>query len=276
MRSYTRGMTEHDYHQALLEFASNIAQDAGAIMREYFHRPEQGVETKANKTLVTEADTKINQLVIECVNEHYPDHGVLGEEDSVRTDRPELWVCDPIDGTNGFVYGLPTSVFSLAYVRDGSPQVAVILDPFQQRLFTAAKGQGAYCNGRPIHVSRRTMAESYIAGPGGLGEFEQYLEMYRALHAEAATVRLSGGFVFQTAQIAEGRMDGRVFNHNGAHDVAAAKLIVEEAGGKVTDLDGNEQPYNRPLRGAIISNGLIHDDLVRLVRQTGVSSLLSA
>jgi fructose-1,6-bisphosphatase/inositol monophosphatase family enzyme len=245
-------------------------------MREYFNAPRTRKEVgrKSDNTLVTIADTKINELVIAKVTEQYPDHGILGEEASKHSDRPDLWVCDPIDGTNGFVTGEPTSMFSLAYVRDGTTIVAVTYDPFLDRLFTASKQGGTYCNGQKLQVSTLPIEEATIAGPGGLKELERGLALYQDVRHSGATVRLFGGMVYKGCLVAEGKIEGRMFSGLGAHDIAAVKLIVEEAGGKVTDLDGNEQRYDRPIRGAIISNGIIHDDLLRSVRAFGVENLL--
>jgi myo-inositol-1(or 4)-monophosphatase len=200
---------------------------------------------------------------------------VLGEEASVRTDKPQLWVCDPIDGTNGFTVGEPTSVFSLAYVVDGVPMLAVSLDPYQDLLYTAVKGKGAHCNGRPIHVSSRSLADkAVVIGPGSFGEIERTVDLYHAIAAKGARVRMFGGLVFKGNLAAEGKIDGILFPYSGAHDIAAVKLIVEEAGGRVTDIQGHEQRYDRPLNGAVISNGVIHDELLAAVNDFGVETFL--
>lgn len=268
-------MTDDTTYDELLEFAKNLATEAGVIMRDYFQRSDKQATLKADKTIVTEADRMINDLVIAQVQERFPKHGVLGEEASIHTDRRELWVCDPIDGTNGFVTGEPTSVFSLAYVVDGKPVVAVTFDPYQERLYWASEGNGAYCNGERLRVSDRPLSRAYIAGPGSFGEIERTLSMFQLLKGKGARIRMFGGLVFKGNLIAEGRMDGLIFPFKGAHDIAAVKLIVEEAGGKVTAVDGEEQPYNQPIRGAVVSNGLIHDELLHAVGQFGHTDFLS-
>lgn len=266
-------MTDTDY-DGLLVFASELAREAGVIMRQYFHDTDQRISLKADLTPVTVADTLVNEMVIQRVRETYPSHGVLGEEASSHSDRRELWVCDPIDGTDGFTIGLPTAVFSLAYVVDGVPQLAVIFDPFQDRLYSAVKGRGATCNGRPLHVSQRSMKASIIAVGGSFSDVERNAELYKAAISRGATFRMFSGLVFKGGLIAEGKIDGVLFAYGGAHDIAAVKLIVEEAGGKVTDVYGEEQRYDRPISGAIVSNGLIHDELVRLVAAYGAEDFL--
>ena len=260
--------------QALLEFASGLARQAGEVMRRYFYGDDMQVTTKADNSPVTVADTTINRMLIEAVAERFPEYGVLGEEASAHADRRELWVCDPIDGTRGFIHGDPTAMFSLAFVVDGEPLLAVAYDPFQDRLFTAVKGRGAQCNGTALHVSDQSPQGAVIAGPGSLVELERGLEVYRDLRRQGMQVRLMAGGVFKMCLIASGRLDGRIFPGCFAHDLAAAKLIVEEAGGMVTDLRGAKQRYDGEICGAIISNGVIHDVLVAAVKKAGVDNIL--
>lgn len=259
-------------HDELLQFATRLAKEAGEIMRRYFLAADQGATIKQDATVLTVADTEVNDLVIKRVTAQYPQHGVLGEEASYDSDKPELWVCDPIDGTNGFTIGEPTAVFSLAYVVDGVPMVAVTYDPFQDQLYSAAKGQGAFCNGQPLKVSSRKLQSAIIGLGGSFTEIDTNIELYRSLRATGANLRALGGLVFKGNMVAKGKIDGVLFPHNGAHDLAAVKLIVEEAGGKVTNVDGDEQRYDKPIRGGIISNGVIHDDLVARLKAFGVEN----
>lgn len=264
-----------DSHQQLLDFAKSIAYEAGVIMRHYFDASQITVTKKADNSPVTEADTKINQLLIERVNQAFPDHGVLGEEASTATsEHDKVWVCDPIDGTAPFIFGLPTGMFSLAYVEDGVPIVAVAFDPFLERLFWAVKGQGAFCNKRPLHAASGGLKGAHIAGPSYIKGILQARSLYEGLEQKGAFIEIFPGNVYKCCLIAEGRLHGRIFSGPGAHDIAAVKLLVEEAGGKVTDLDGNEQRYDRAINGAIISNGSIHQELLAAVQAFGGSGRL--
>lgn len=263
-------------NQDLVEFASELAHDAGKIITEYFyHADRSDVHEKDNKTLVTEADMQINQLVIDRLQATYPMHGVLGEEQSYEAERSDLWVCDPIDGTHGLIQGVPTALFSLAYVVDGTPQVAVMFDPFQDLLFSAVQGNGAFCNGLRIHVSDRQVLEgATIGAAASYGQVKKRMPVYDWLADRKASLMLTPGNVFKSGLVTRGLIDGYIFPGRSAHDIAAAALIVAEAGGKVTDLDGKEQRYDRAIRGAIISNGHIHDDLVQAVATLGSEHFL--
>lgn len=255
--------------QQLLQFAISIAREAGDTMRLYYNSPEKGVQTKDDQSPVTLADTKINQLLITRVEQQYPAHGVLGEELSTFTDQRDVWVCDPIDGTAPFIFGLPTAMFSLAFVRDGEPLIGVAYDPFMDRLFTAIKGEEAYCNDAVISVEKHPMEKAQVAGPSYVAGLLRAQALYEDIAARGAYVPMFPGNVYKCTLIAEGRVHGRIFGGKGAHDIAALKVIVEAAGGKVTDLEGNEQRYDQPLKGAVISNGTIHDDLLDVVRSFG-------
>lgn len=255
--------------QQLLQFAVSIAHEAGDIMRQYYNSPEKGIQTKRDESPVTLADTEINELLITRVKQHYPGHGVLGEEISTFTDQRDVWVCDPIDGTAPFIFGLPTAMFSLAFVRDGEPLIGVAYDPFMDRLFTAIKGGKAYCNKGVISVEKHAMQKAQVAGPSYVEGLLRARELYEDVAARGAYVPMFPGNVYKCTLLAEGRIHGRIFGGKGAHDIAAVKVIVEAAGGKVTDLEGNEQRYDRPLKGAIISNGTIHNDLIEVVQRFG-------
>ena len=254
----------------LLDFAKSVAQEAGAIMRKYFDADDKSVELKTDETPVTIADKLVNQLLLDRVAERFPDHGVLSEEGSRHEDRKQLWVCDPIDGTKGFIQHIPTALFSLAYVIDGRPEVAVMFDPFQNRLFSAIRGKGAWVNEKSTHVSSRaTLEGAAVTLSGSYKELQRRQPFFNDLVAHKAEIVMVPGSVFKSALIAGGNVDGYVFPGKSAHDIAAAKLIVEEAGGKVTDLYGKEQRYDGKIYGAIVTNGRIHDELVKVVATFG-------
>lgn len=256
--------------QTLLQFAVNIAHEAGDIMRQYYNSPEKGVQTKYDSSPVTIADTQINQLLIDKVSAAFPTHGVLGEEASTAThEHSDVWVCDPIDGTAPFIFGLPTAMFSLAFVRDGVPLLGVAYDPFMDRLFTAIKGERAFCNGNPIMVEAHSAEGARVAGPSYVEGLLRARDLYDDLAGRGMHIPMFPGNVYKCTLLAEGRIHGRIFGGSGAHDIAAIKVIVEAAGGRVTDLEGSEQRYDRPLRGAIISNGTIHQDLLDAVQRFG-------
>lgn len=250
------------------EFAVTVAHEAGAIMRKYA-TIDQGVERKSDNTPVTIADKTINSLLIQKVKDAFPEHGVLGEEESYEADRNILWVCDPIDGTVSFILRSPHSMFSAALVVDGEVLVAVTYNPWTDELFEASKGMGAFLNGKAISVSKKKWGEEAFIVSTSDPVHKPYPtdspESVLRIRSEGNRLfHLSGG-VFKGMLVAQGYADGFTFPYNSTHDIAAIKLIVEEAGGKVTNLTGKEQRYDRPIDGAIVSNGLIHQELIEIV-----------
>lgn len=247
-----------------LAFAKDMARQAGEIMRRYY-RIDQQVEIKKDLSPITIADTEINDLLIKHVQEVFSGDGVIGEEASWQPERERVWVCDPIDGTHAYIIRVPTSIFSLALVIDGAPVVAVAYNPWTDEIYTAVAGEGAYRNGSPIHVSSKSWGEgTNVTGTRGRS-FEKIKEALKDVPGVHVNTILGG--VFKGCLVAEGAVEVWFFEHSGAHDVAAMKLIVEEAGGKVTDLDGNEQRYDKPVNGAIMSNGKAHQELIDIVKK---------
>ena len=251
-----------------LDFAKEIALKAKEIMLKYFNE-DNGSSYKEDDTIVTKADTEINKYLIEKVKEKYPNHSVDGEEEQFGESK-YVWVCDPVDGTAMYARHIPTAVFSLALVIDGSPEVGVVLDPFTNNLYTAIKGEGAYKNDIPIHVNnneldgRRNFA-NFDVWP--TAEYDIH-DVIKELGKKAWLVDL-GSVVRACMCVASGEFCFSIFpgtEHKNC-DIAAAKVIVEEAGGKVTDLFGYEQRYDKSINGAIISNYITHEELVTTIKK---------
>lgn len=260
----------------LLQFATTIARDAGQIMRDLFFKQDKGVHLKADHSPVTKADTDINQLLIDRVHQAFPGHGILGEEASDRkANQQDVWVCDPIDGTASFIIGVPTAMFSLAFVHDGKPIIGVAYDPFLDRMYTAIVGQGAFCNGEQLRVDPSPLDHATIVGPSTMKDLELAKDLFTDIQRQGANIALITGGVYKGCLLASGRLHGRMFAGGGEHDIAAVKVIVEEAGGKVTDIEGNEQRYDQKINGAILSNGVVHDQLVASVQAFGVTKFMS-
>jgi myo-inositol-1(or 4)-monophosphatase len=254
------------YPQLIHDTAVEIALEAGAVIRESFDRLSSERMIKPDQTPLTMADLRVNRLVVEKIGEKFPDHAVYGEEEvSGPINSSKSWLCDPIDGTAAFVAGLPTGVFSLAYLEDGVPRVGVIYDPYLDRMFIGAKGYGVKLNDRKLSVHSHPLDQSIIGS--NTKDLFVFSSFFDDLRQQGATLAPYSGLVHQCASIAAGIMGGRIFTHVGEHNIAAAKVIVEEAGGKVTDLDGNEQRYDRPINGAIIATHKIHPELVELVKK---------
>lgn len=249
------------------QFAKDLARKAGAIIKKSFSLGMKK-EWKEDFSPVTATDKEINKVVIDEVAKYFPDHNVKGEEESnISNDSDYLWVCDPVDGTIPFSHGIPIFSFSLALVKNGESILGVIYDPILDRMFFAEKGKGAYLNDKKINVDKEVENENSVLNIESFGRATYKLFGLPKIAEEnniGYTVRIPS-IAYSMALVAAGEIVGSIFPNNTAHDIAAAKVIVEEAGGKVTDLFGNEQRYDQDIKGAIASNGKIHDYLVELV-----------
>lgn len=250
-----------------LSVAKNLAYKAGEIMLRYFDGDQQE-QTKSDGTPVTVADTTINSLVIKIIGEQFPGDGVVGEEESTATyGEGRRWIVDPIDGTTAQVMGLPSAMFSLGLIVDGVPTVGVAYEPHSKKLYTAVRGQGSYCNETKLQVSKQTMQDGVVAlAPDFMRP--QYIDetWLRNLLAYDKQLAIFPGAVFRSCMVATGRIAGFPHPSVKPYDIAAAHLILTEAGGKVTDVHGNPLDYSKEFRGAILSNGIVHDELVALFK----------
>ena len=256
--------------------ASDIAKEAGARLREFF---TQGVETeyKGDVDIVTVADRTVEKLIRTRLAEAFPDHGVYGEEGT--RDRMEgafRWYVDPLDGTTNFAHGFPQFCVSLGLEQrpadlqpgqDGTLVAGVIYDPMRDELYTAERGHGAWLNGKPMHVSRTPdLAESLVATgfPSRKRHASPNIHFYHEFTLRSHGVRRAGSAALDLAYVAAGRLEAFwEFNLN-PWDTAAGILLVEEAGGRVTDFAGEQFQLNS--NEVLASNGRIHDELVGLFK----------
>lgn len=251
------------------DFAISLAHRAGAVMKKNFVLGMKK-EWKADLSPVTETDRTINQMVIHEARKQYPGYSVLAEEGSdLKTDSEYTWVCDPVDGTIAFSHGLPTSAFMLALVHQGISILGIIYDPWQDRLFYAEKGRGTTMNGAHIKVApNKDLSRGFVEveywpqAPYNLSNFVHELFEKKIEHMCQCAYGLP------VALVASGDLRAAVSAGKSPWDGAAAKIIVEEAGGKVTDLFGREQRYDQELRGQLVSNGLVHNELLDILNKT--------
>lgn len=216
---------------------------------------------------VTKADLEVNKMVLRETEKYYPAYGLLGEEISSYKKDQKLFVVDPIDGTHMFIIGAPLFVFSAAVVINGKPVAGVLANPLAQRTLLAELDKGAYLVERNIKLSvsqQKTFKGALIRTGWKDASAANLLHKQNARTPEIYTVGESASL------IATGGFDGDIFMGNAAHDIAAVKIVVEEAGGRVTNLWGQEQKYDRDIKGAIITNGHLHKKLVAIVKQSGL------
>jgi len=253
-----------------LEFAKKLAKEAEEVALKYFGFEVEST-WKDDNTPLTKADTEINDLVIKKINETYPEHSIYGEEKSdIKEDSKYIWVCDPIDGTMAFSCGMPLFVFSIALVdqSNGLPVLGVINDPVMKTMYWATKGGGAYRNGKKLSVfETETFLNTYtLTGASGKEVGFSNLPVHQLLGEKKSRVMKFPSFIYGAIQVANGKFVGGVFYNKDGHDIAALKVITEEAGGKVTDLNGKERRYDQDGIGCLVSNGMLHDELLVVVQ----------
>ncbi|MGC9223488.1 MAG: inositol monophosphatase family protein [Terracidiphilus sp.] len=256
--------------------AAEIAREAGARLREFFLA---GVETeyKGDVDLVTVADRTVEKLIRGRLGEVFPTHGIYGEEGTrERLDGEYRWYVDPLDGTTNFAHGFPQFCVSMGLEHrpegtrsngDGTLVAGVIYDPMRDELFTAERGRGTQVNGKPARVSRvATLSEALLATgfPSRKRHSSPNVHFYHEFTLRSHGVRRAGSAALDLAYVACGRMDGFwEFNLN-PWDTAAGILLVEEAGGRVTDFAGEH--YRLASDEILASNGLFHQDLLGFFR----------
>lgn len=254
-----------------LQFAQDLARDAGAIMRQNFVMGMKK-EWKNDNTPLTETDTKIHELVASSISREYPNHALLSEEgeDASVEGKEYVWVCDPVDGTHNFSHGIPTATFMLSLLKDKSPIVAVIYDPFMDRMYYAEKGKGAFLNDKEIHVSKNESVKKTVIG---LGKWNDGVVNLFPVAEELRTrgVRLVTGLSigYMGALVASGEFSATLFGGKDPHDMVAIDLLVNEAGGKTTDLFGCTADNCGKMDGQLASNGFIQEEILSIIKNHG-------
>lgn len=245
------------------------ATNAGAAEILRFFNTDFKISNKEGvNNLVTEADHAAEKAIISIIKNTFPDHQILAEETGeIAQASPYKWIIDPIDGTVNFAHGIPINCVSIGLEKDGEMIMGAVFNPHLNEFFFAEKGKGATLNDKPIHVSTETQAikaclvtgfpYTYINMPNGP------LEIFEKFIRKGVPVRRLGSAAIDLCWVAAGRLDGFFEHKLEAWDSAAGYLIVEEAGGKVTDLEGNEfSVYQHKI---LATNGKIHDEMIAVI-----------
>lgn len=254
------------------EFAKTVVASAGELVRTALGNTYE-THWKADNTPVTSIDITVNKFVIDRLKQAYPDDKVYGEEESSdgETKSGKTWVLDPIDGTQA-IGKLDTFTICLARLdADGQPEFSMVLNPSRDEHFAAKRGEVATLNGEPIRVSAKdTVKGCYVHFGSGL-RFDDLTSngvAYDRLEQQGAKIINTRSLAFGCVEVAEGSLDGAYVGVKTPFEAASVKLIVEGAGGKATDLYGNDPGrLDGEIRGLVVSNGLIHDALVLALRK---------
>lgn len=252
----------------IINIAINAAHIAGDLMRQELHKVATiPVTRKARHDYVTEIDKACEAKIISEIKRYHPDHAILGEESGEQGDSEFVWVIDPLDGTSNYLHGMPHFAISIALQVKGRTEHAVIYDPMRDEMFSASRGNGAHLNNTRIRVSARQSLESAVVAIAfpfrQRGMMSVYTGIFSDVYRKIEDVRRYGAASLDLAWVAAGRMDAFFEIGLKPWDVAAGALLVREAGGVVSDFEGNDAvenshsilaaPYKlmTPLRGII-------------------------
>lgn len=252
----------------LLQFAIELAKKSGKILLEYYEKDGLNMKSKGYNNLVTEADTAAENLIVEEIKKKYPDNSILAEESGIyETHGSHRWIIDPLDGTSNFSHSLPIFAVSIGLEINGEIVLGVVFTPRINEIFYAEKSKGAWMNDKPIHVSLKEDYENSMFSTGFPYEKELRkgaLVSFNNVTAAGHQIRRLGAASVDLCYVACGRLDAFWELSLAPWDMAAGKLIVEEAGGKITKADGS--PFEITSKSIAASNGKMHPRLLELLR----------
>lgn len=255
-------------YRDFLDVAIKASHEAGALLRQKFGTSLH-IDKKGRINVVTEADLAAEKLIREIISFHFPNHDFLGEESGIisRSNAP-LWIVDPLDGTTNFAQGYPFFSVSIALEINKEIVVGVVYAPISDETFHACKGEGAYLNGKPIHVSNHNVLEESLLVTGFPYDVSRdpdlLLSLFREMVIRARGIRRDGSAALDLCYVASGRFDA--FWEVGLHpwDMAAGSLLVREAGGRMTNF--NNDIHQLSFRDMLASNTLLHEDIMSIIK----------
>jgi myo-inositol-1(or 4)-monophosphatase len=252
------------------ELAIGLVQEVGELLRAELPGARRIAFKGSPTNLVTEMDARAEALIVDRLTAEFPDDAILAEERGARAGRSgRRWIVDPLDGTTNYAHGLPIYGVSIALEAAGRVLLGAVYDPSQRELFVAERGHGAFCNDARLAVSSTPTLDGSLLATGFPYDIrvnvDNNLTEYAAFSVRARGVRRLGSAVLYLAWVAAGRFDGYWELRLGPWDVAAAGLMVEEAGGRLTAIGGGPVDLDAPT--VIASNGRIHDEILSVLRE---------
>jgi myo-inositol-1(or 4)-monophosphatase len=237
--------------QPLLNIAVNAARQAGDIIIRHIAKLDHlKVVAKNSNEYFSEVDVKAEEAIMNTILKAYPEHGIIAEESGVRnTESETVWIIDPLDGTTNYLHGFPFFSVSIAVKIKNRIEHGVVYDPIHQECFTASRGRGAQLNDRRIRVSKQTQLEASLLGTGipfrDTTLAKRYLPTFEAMIGKCAGIRRTGSAALDLAYVASGRLDGFWEIGLKPWDLAAGSLLIKEAGGLISDMQGSEDHLSK-------------------------------
>ncbi len=252
----------------IIDAAVEAARSAGELLRGRLGAVDS-VEFKGAVDIVTEMDKAAELLIVDAIRERFPEHGILAEEGSeVISTSPYRWIIDPLDGTTNYAHGFPIYCVSIGIEAGGVMVAGVVYAPELDELFTAERGKGAYLNGDRIRVSKTAKLDTSLLATGFPYDIrtakDTNLDHFGSFAVRTQAIRRAGAAAYDLCSVAAGRFDGFWEMKLRPWDVAAGLLIVEEAGGVVTDFSNGQVDLDR---GEVLAtNGLIHPEMLAVLQ----------
>lgn len=248
------------------KIAIQAAKQAGKMLCDNFGKVLK-VKSKGDRNLVSNVDLKAENIIVGLIQKHFPQDDILSEENQFRRLNSDfMWIIDPLDGTHNYIRGIQVFGISIGLVLKGKVVLGVIYMPVLKELYVAGKGKGAYLNNRRIRVSRKKLRETVMIYDSSIRiNKKPMLASLGALADEVFNVRMFGSTVRSLSYVAEGKAEVEIEYNDNVWDFAAGLLLVEEAGGKATDFEG--RPWNINSKTYVASNGIIHKDVLKMIKK---------
>jgi len=255
--------------QPMLNTAIRAARSAARVMMMYIDRLDSvTIDSKGRNDFVSEVDRLAEQEIIKTLLKAYPDHTIFAEESGEQPGNDYHWIIDPLDGTTNFLHAFPHFCISIALKHKGVLQQAVVYDPVREELFAASKGAGAFLNDKRMRVTSLAGLNGALLGTGFPFKVQQhiddYLATFKALFMQASDIRRPGSAALDLAYVAAGRLDGFWELNLSPWDIAAGILLIQEAGGMVSDFNGGKNYFASG--NVVAANPKVHTDMLKTMK----------